>query len=167
MASVRAIPGAELPPTPAALAEYAAKIDRVALGPPIAWATGPDVASTFLPFERTSAATTRRSQRPPKAHARLQRRTGSAGASLRRLGPAASIRDAAGHPMVPLGDTGQAAIKAGLDSWTVVHRRYADEGAAIEVLCTKAGQGTLAVGIDPLPLKGAKPSRRSGLRRSS
>jgi hypothetical protein len=36
-------------------------------------------------------------------------------------------------------------------------KRYADEGVGIELLCTKPGQGTLAVNGTPLPLKEAKP----------
>ena len=55
-----------------------------------------------------------------------------------------------GHPMVPLGDGGdQAQIEAGFDTGAEVGKRYADEEAGIEVLCTKAGQGTLCVGADP------------------
>ncbi|MGP0030485.1 MAG: hypothetical protein ACLPVF_08260 [Acidimicrobiales bacterium] len=40
---------------------------------------------------------------------------------------------------------------------TLLGKRYADEDTGIEVLCTKAGQGSLAVGDLPLPLKEAKP----------
>ncbi len=36
-------------------------------------------------------------------------------------------------------------------------KRYADDGVGLELLCTKAGQGTLAVNGIPLPLKSAKP----------
>ena len=36
-------------------------------------------------------------------------------------------------------------------------KRYADDELGLEVLCTKAGAGTLAVNGTPLPLKGAKP----------
>ena len=36
-------------------------------------------------------------------------------------------------------------------------KRYADDELGIELLCTKAGDGTLAVNGTPLPLKGAKP----------
>ncbi|MQY21478.1 hypothetical protein [Nocardia macrotermitis] len=36
-------------------------------------------------------------------------------------------------------------------------KRYADDGLGVELLCTKAGQGTLAVNGTPLPLKTAKP----------
>jgi hypothetical protein len=40
---------------------------------------------------------------------------------------------------------------------TLLGKRYADEALGIELLCTKAGQGTLAVNGTPLPLKEAKP----------
>jgi hypothetical protein len=36
-------------------------------------------------------------------------------------------------------------------------KRYADDGFGVELLCSKAGQGTLAVNGTPLPLKAAKP----------
>ncbi|MFI9834685.1 hypothetical protein ACIHIX_44235 [Streptomyces sp. NPDC051913] len=36
-------------------------------------------------------------------------------------------------------------------------KRYADEGLGLELLCTKPGQGTLAVNGAPLPMKSAKP----------
>lgn len=64
-----------------------------------------------------------------------------------------------GHPMVPLGGDGgeQAEVEAGFDTGTAVGKRYADDDAGIEVLCTKAGPATLSTGTTPLPLKGAKP----------
>ncbi|AXI76206.1 hypothetical protein [Peterkaempfera bronchialis] len=40
---------------------------------------------------------------------------------------------------------------------TQLGKRYADDDLGIELLCTKAGQGTLAVEGRPLPIKGAKP----------
>jgi hypothetical protein len=36
-------------------------------------------------------------------------------------------------------------------------KRYADDALGLELLCTKGGQGTLAVGGAPLALKDAKP----------
>jgi hypothetical protein len=36
-------------------------------------------------------------------------------------------------------------------------KRYADDEFGLELLCTKAGEGTLAVNGRPLPLKAAKP----------
>jgi hypothetical protein len=40
---------------------------------------------------------------------------------------------------------------------TRMGKRYADDALGVELLCTKAGTGTLAVGGVPLPLKDAKP----------
>lgn len=40
---------------------------------------------------------------------------------------------------------------------SLLGKRYADEDLGVELLCTKAGEGTLAVNGVPLPLKSAKP----------
>ncbi|MEU7814025.1 hypothetical protein [Pseudonocardia sp. NPDC049154] len=40
---------------------------------------------------------------------------------------------------------------------TQMGKRYVDEGRGIELLCTKAGAGTLAVAGAALPIKGSKP----------
>jgi hypothetical protein len=40
---------------------------------------------------------------------------------------------------------------------TQLGKRYADEDLGVELLVTKAGQGTLAVAGTPLPIKNAKP----------
>lgn len=40
---------------------------------------------------------------------------------------------------------------------TQLGKRYADEQLGLELLCTKAGEGTLAVNGNALPLKDAKP----------
>ncbi|MFK4100312.1 hypothetical protein ACI2L1_09605 [Streptomyces sp. NPDC019531] len=45
----------------------------------------------------------------------------------------------------------------GLTSGTQLGKRYADEATGVELLCTKAGEGTLAVNGTPLSLKGPKP----------
>lgn len=64
-----------------------------------------------------------------------------------------------GHPMVALDadvpDGGS--VEAGFDEGSQLGKRYADENTGLEVLCTKGGQGTLSLGVDPLPMKGAKP----------
>lgn len=39
---------------------------------------------------------------------------------------------------------------------TLLGKRYADESLGLEVLCTKAGSGTLAYAGRPLPVKDAK-----------
>lgn len=40
---------------------------------------------------------------------------------------------------------------------TQVGKRYTDAAATLEVLCTKAGDGALSIGDEPLVEKGAKP----------
>jgi hypothetical protein len=49
------------------------------------------------------------------------------------------------------------ALEPGFDGGTLLGKRYTDEGHTFELLCTKAGQGSLAVGDVPLVLSGAKP----------
>jgi len=63
-----------------------------------------------------------------------------------------------GVPMVE-GDTASSnqAPLADDDGSVVLGKRYIDEGDILEVLCTKPGAGTLAVGGRPLVLKSAKP----------
>jgi hypothetical protein len=46
---------------------------------------------------------------------------------------------------------------AGLDESTLLGKRYADEAVGIELLCTKAGTGTLSIGDAVLARKDAKP----------
>lgn len=48
------------------------------------------------------------------------------------------------------------APQAGLDGGTQIGKRYSD-GADLELLCAKAGAGTLSIGDAALDLKGAKP----------
>lgn len=65
-----------------------------------------------------------------------------------------------GAPMVdargPEAGTTNAA-EPGQQAGTQMGKRYADEEHGVELLCTKAGTGTLAVGGAVLPLKNAKP----------
>ncbi len=63
-----------------------------------------------------------------------------------------------GVPMVE-GDDAAAGQRAQADDEgsVVLGKRYVDEDDTIEVLCTKPGTGTLALGGRPLVLKGAKP----------
>jgi hypothetical protein len=64
-----------------------------------------------------------------------------------------------GVPMVPLGDEPPADAK--LDkahaSGTKIGKRYVLDGVGLEVLCTKAGEGSLSVGGVDLPQKEPKP----------
>lgn len=40
---------------------------------------------------------------------------------------------------------------------SLLGKRYADEDLGVELLCTKAGPGTIAVNGVPMPVKSAKP----------
>ncbi|WP_299577245.1 hypothetical protein [uncultured Williamsia sp.] len=61
-----------------------------------------------------------------------------------------------GHPMVEVGGERGGELDPAFGEGTVLGKRYlADDGA--EVLVTKAGQGSLAVGQTALAVKEAKP----------
>lgn len=62
-----------------------------------------------------------------------------------------------GQPMVALDaeDSGRLALDPEQDDGTLLGKRYVYE--ELEVLCTKAGKGSLSVGGVRLPLKEAKP----------
>lgn len=63
-----------------------------------------------------------------------------------------------GESMVPVGEGGGGGTPAdGFAEGTLVGKRYTDEGESIEVLCTKAGDGSLSLGDTALGVKGAKP----------
>ncbi len=64
-----------------------------------------------------------------------------------------------GEPMVDVGDGSKAAGEpaAGFDQGTQIGKRYRDEAAGIEVLCTKAGSGSISIGEAVLTVQGAKP----------
>jgi hypothetical protein len=64
-----------------------------------------------------------------------------------------------GVPLLADGDDAPAgaAIDPALAEPTVIGKRYADEELGIELLCSKAGDGTLTCNGVPLALKGAKP----------
>ena len=64
-----------------------------------------------------------------------------------------------GHPVIDhtAQCPGGAAPEAAHAGGTQVGKRYVDGTAMLEVLCTKAGDGGLSVGDDPLVLKDAKP----------
>ena len=40
---------------------------------------------------------------------------------------------------------------------TLLGKRYANESVGLELLCTKGGEASLALGEEPLTLQGAKP----------
>ncbi|MEM7408718.1 MAG: hypothetical protein AAF430_00610 [Myxococcota bacterium] len=64
-----------------------------------------------------------------------------------------------GEPMLDIGadKPAGAAPNPDLKAGSQIGKRYVDEGGTIELLCTKPGEGTLALGDAPLVLKEAKP----------
>jgi hypothetical protein len=63
-----------------------------------------------------------------------------------------------GQPVVPLdAATEPATLDPDYSEGTLLGKRYADEAGTLELLCTKAGQGSLAVDGHPLGIKQAKP----------
>lgn len=63
-----------------------------------------------------------------------------------------------GADMAPIaGDAPRGAIDPALSDGTLLGKRYAEEASGIEILCTKAGQGTLTLDGERLEIKGAKP----------
>lgn len=65
-----------------------------------------------------------------------------------------------GEPVLPVdqqaGENGLAPA-AGFDGGTLLGKRYADDELGLEVLCTKAGAGSLSIGESPLGVKQPKP----------
>jgi len=63
-----------------------------------------------------------------------------------------------GAPMVPVdGVVEPHPLDAAQSTGTLLGKRYADPDSGLELLCTKAGEGSLALDGQPLPQKDAKP----------
>ena len=64
-----------------------------------------------------------------------------------------------GYPMVPKGETRSERRRSTRrhSGGTLIGKRYADEELGLEVLCTKAGAGSLSIGAAELFQKDAKP----------
>jgi hypothetical protein len=62
-----------------------------------------------------------------------------------------------GQPMVAAGEAGSGELDPEQAGGTMMGKRYVDEAGTIELLCTKAGKGTLSIAGAPLFLKEAKP----------
>ena len=78
--------------------------------------------------------------------------------ALVKPAPGAHTLECGGHEMVsikadkPAGLT----ISPNLASGTLLGKRYVETTSAIEVLCTKAGAGTLSIDGNPMEIKDAK-----------
>ncbi len=63
-----------------------------------------------------------------------------------------------GHPFVPIdAEPVHLSVEAGFDGGTQLGKRYSDDELGLELLCTKAGEGSISVGETILAVKGAKP----------
>lgn len=64
-----------------------------------------------------------------------------------------------GHPVIPITEERRSgrSPEAGFDEGTAVGKRYTNEEGTLEVLCTKAGSGSLSVADVRLQIKDAKP----------
>jgi hypothetical protein len=63
-----------------------------------------------------------------------------------------------GAPVLGMSDPKpEVAIDPNFKGGTQIGKRYVDAAGTIELLCTKVGEGTLAIGATPLVLKEAKP----------
>ena len=63
-----------------------------------------------------------------------------------------------GHAFLPVdAEVTAESIEAGFDQGTQLGKRYSNEELGLEVLCTKAGEGSISVGETVLDVKGAKP----------
>ncbi|CAI7974928.1 hypothetical protein MXD62_14250 [Frankia sp. Mgl5] len=64
-----------------------------------------------------------------------------------------------GHPVIEVGAEAPAGLTLdpAFSAGTPLGKRFADPESGLELLCTKAGAGSLSIGDVPLPLKDAKP----------
>ena len=73
--------------------------------------------------------------------------------------PAEISLNCGGSPMVAVGSAraAGAALAADRSDGTLLGKRYADETVGLEVLCTKAGQGSLSINGKALALRATTP----------
>jgi hypothetical protein len=63
-----------------------------------------------------------------------------------------------GAPLLAGGEAaGGAELDASLGDGTLLGKRYADEASGLELLCTRAGTGSLTIDGAPLTVKAPKP----------
>ena len=64
-----------------------------------------------------------------------------------------------GHPMTPVGEDGASGLTLdpAFADGSLIGKRFADPDSGLELLVTKAGEGSLAVDGTAIPLKEAKP----------
>jgi hypothetical protein len=61
-----------------------------------------------------------------------------------------------GHPVAAPGSVAGADLDPTFASGSQIGKRYVDEAGTVELLCTKAGPGSLSIGATPLQTKESK-----------
>ena len=72
-------------------------------------------------------------------------------------GTGGAVVECGGVPMLEERTAERGTLKAGWDKGTQIGKRYVDMAGSLELLCVKAGQGSLSMGGVALRLKEAKP----------
>ena len=67
------------------------------------------------------------------------------------------VIECGGQPMAAERPAERAAIAPAFAGGTLMGKRYVDAAATVELLCVKAGQGSLSIGGTALQTKDAKP----------
>ncbi|MDQ1481236.1 MAG: hypothetical protein QOI44_2097 [Actinomycetota bacterium] len=77
---------------------------------------------------------------------------------VRAAGDAVDLR-CGGQAVIPIDEARPDGVEldAGWAEGTLLGKRYTDAGGTLELLCTKAGAGSLSIGDVPMQLSGAKP----------
>jgi hypothetical protein len=93
-----------------------------------------------------------------KAGTQLKSVVGTTEVVVIRAPDHAATLTSGGVPMVGRDDDVPGAdIQSGSEGTVLLGKRYVDGAASIEVLCTKPGEGALALDGQPLEVKSAKP----------
>ncbi|WP_187972538.1 hypothetical protein [Aquibium microcysteis] len=92
-----------------------------------------------------------------KPGSRWKSRVCDAEAVVVRPARAGGLPQCGGVDMAPLGEPAETAeLRPGFDGGCIVGKRYRDEAVGIELLCTKAGAGSLGFGDTRLAMVEAK-----------
>ncbi|WP_317929721.1 hypothetical protein [Halioxenophilus sp. WMMB6] len=67
------------------------------------------------------------------------------------------VVECGGAPMAEAAPAEKGAVDANFAGGTSMGKRYVDEAGTVELLCVKAGEGSLSIDGTPLQLKDAKP----------
>ena len=160
-------PGRPLPPRPAPLrvAGRAVVVGRPAdgvLGPSrrrecLIPATRADFRATLANRRQFGRVHESRSEMELKPGTRLRSQVCSTEVIVVRPPSSPMELMCGGHPMIPAGKEPEPGLTKSEGEPSLLGKRYTNADESLEVLVTKAGEGTLADGATPLVLKAAKP----------